>query len=139
MSTTNKSMIIVTSVWGEAKTFRLMPISNDCPFSEGIYDPQSEVLVIMSKHTKESFHLVPRLDDNGDPMPAKVKRASGLPYKEERKAIATYQEYYIPEKAEITNIIEMFAVNADTYDYKKFLEKSKIIKAPEKKIELIQP
>jgi len=139
MSTTNKSMIIVSSIWGESKTFRLMPISNDCPYSEGIYDPQSKVLVIMSKTTKESFHLLPKLDDNGDPIASKVKRPSGVPYREERKAIETFQEYYVPEKAEIINIVEMFAVNADTYDFKKFLEDSKIIKVPEKKIEILQP
>lgn len=117
-----------------------MPISADCPYSEGIYDPQSRVLVIMSKITKESFHLLPKLDDNGDPIPSKTKRPSGVPYREERKAIDTYQEYYIPEKAEIINIVDMFAINADTYDYKKFLaDESKIIKVPEKKIEILQP
>lgn len=116
-----------------------MPISNECPYSEGIYDPQSKVLVIMSKTTKESFHLLPKLDDNGDPIASKVKRPSGVPYREERKAIETFQEYYVPEKAEIINIVEMFAVNADTYDFKKFLEDSKIIKVPEKKIEILQP
>jgi len=66
-----KPMTLVTSNWNGQTTFRLIPISLEAAFSEGIYDPSDKVLVLMSKHVKESVHLIPRLDDNGDPVPLK--------------------------------------------------------------------
>lgn len=137
MSTPTQNMLIITSVWGDKKTFRLIPIANECPYSEGIYDPESKVLVMMSTTKKETYQMLPKLDDNGDPMPAESKRLSGKNYREERKSFETFNEYYITEKEEIINIVDMFACNKDTFDYKKYLNTSGIITGPEKKIELI--
>lgn len=131
-------MMLFTSDWMGTKSFRLMPIQENCTFIEGLYDPAQKVLVMISKQKKESFHMLAKLNENGDAQKLKAPRTNGKPFPEERKTIDTYQEYYISEKKEIENIIEMFAVNADTFLYKDFLEKD--ITIPEQpKIHLINP
>jgi hypothetical protein len=66
--------------------------------------------------------MLPKLDDNGDPAPLKVKRANGRMVKEERKSIETFQEYYIEDMDAMHSIIDVFAVNKSTFDYKKFMK-----------------
>ncbi len=116
-----KSMMLITSTWGTSKTFRLFPLTNECPFAEGIYDPEQQALaMISSKDKKESFHMLTKLDEQGDPQKLKKPRANGRNYPEERKAMETMYEHYITETKEIEDIISWFAINADTYDYKKY-------------------
>lgn len=45
-TTANKSMLLFTSDWAGTKSFRLMPIQENCPFIEGLYDPTQKVLVM---------------------------------------------------------------------------------------------
>jgi len=132
-----KSMMLISSKWGEADSFRLIPIENNCPFVEAIYDPDTRVLVLISNVKKQSLHMLAKLDEQGDPVKLKKPRANFKPFPEERKTIETFQEYYITEKSEIENIINMFATNAETFNYSTFL--SGIVKPEEKKLQLIQP
>ena len=48
----NKSMMLVTSSWGPRKTFKLMPITPDAIYNEGIFDPDSKVLALIGKEKK---------------------------------------------------------------------------------------
>jgi len=130
-------MMLISSKWGEADSFRLIPIENNCPFVEAIYDPDTRVLVLISNVKKQSLHMLAKLDEQGDPVKLKKPRANFKPFPEERKTIETFQEYYITEKSEIENIINMFATNAETFNYSTFL--SGIVKPEEKKLQLIQP
>ncbi len=114
-----------------------MPIAQECPYTEGLFDPGNKVLVMMSKDKKEIFHMVPKLDDNGDPIKVKTPRPAGRPpYKEERKIMQTYQEHYITEKDEVQAMIELIATNSDSYDYKQYLNPA-IIQVP--KASIIMP
>jgi hypothetical protein len=132
-----KTMMLITSTWGENKTFRLIPIENNCPFVEAIYDPEGGVLVLISNVKKQSLHMLAKLDEQGDPVKLKKPRANFKPYPEERKTIETFQEYYVAEKSEIKEIINMFAINADSFDYSSTL--AGVVKPEEKKLQLIQP
>lgn len=115
------TMMLVQSTWNDKQTFRLIPISNECPYVECIMDPDTKVFVIISRITKTTLHMLPKLDDNGDALPAKVKRANGRAVREERQKIETFQEFYIEDVTAITDLVELFAVNAKTFDYKSFL------------------
>lgn len=132
-----KKMLLVTSNWQEQKSFRLLPLTIDSPYSEGIYDPGSKVLVLMSTLKKESFHMMPKLDENGDPTATKQPRPSGKRYKEQRQTVETFTEFYVTEKSEITNLINMIAVNSDVFDFAQYLEVSTIVPVEKPKIELI--
>lgn len=109
-----KSMMIVSQDYMDKPTFGLIPVSQDCPFVEAVFLPNTQQLAIMSKTTKETFHFFARLDDNGDPIPAKRRVESRNPYKEERKLINTFYEYYLKDEADIRRFIELFAMNADS-------------------------
>jgi hypothetical protein len=118
----NKTMLLVTSSWGPKKTFKLLPSDLNCPYNEAIYDADSRVLAVISKQSKDSLHMVAKLNEWGDPLMMKIgKRQNGKDYAEERKTLNTFYEYYIEEPKEIENFINMFAINADTYDFSQYV------------------
>lgn len=117
------NMLLVKSSWNEGETFRMLPISADCPYVECIFDPSQKVFVVISKIVKTTLHMLPKLDDNGDPAPLKTKRLNGRMVKEERKQIETFQEYYVEDMTAIEDIINLFAVNSDKFEYKSYLFK----------------
>jgi hypothetical protein len=118
-----KSMMLITSSWGVRKTFKMLPVTKDCPFNEVIFDPEDKVLAVISKEKKETFHMMTKLNEWGDPLHMKIgKRENGKDYAEERKALETFYEYFISEEAEIKQFIEMFGINADTFDLAVFNE-----------------
>jgi hypothetical protein len=117
------NMLLVKSSWNEGETFRMVPLTIDCPYVECIFDPATKVFVIISKVVKTTLHMLPKLDDNGDPAPLKVKRANGRTVKEERRQIETFQEYYLEDISAIETLIDIIAVNKSDFDYKSFLFK----------------
>ena len=115
--------MLVSGNWGPYKTFKLIPVSTECPYIEAIFDQSSKILAVISKDKKPTYHMVPKLDDNGDQIPMKLgKRANGKDHKEQRVMMDTYQEYYINDLEEVDTIVKAFALNADTYDYKKTMD-----------------
>jgi hypothetical protein len=117
-----KSMLLITSVWQMKKTFKLMPISKDCPFVECIYDPESKMLAVVLDKIKETYHMLPKLDENGDPISVKGRpRPAGQKTKEERRLVQTYGEVYLADPTDQEQIIELFALNSDVFDYKSMM------------------
>lgn len=117
-----KSMMLITSSWNNDKTFKMIPVSSNCPYVECIYDPKAKVLAVMSTVKKNLFHMVPKLDPNGDPEFRKVPAKDGVPVKQERRTIETFQEYYVETASEIKDFINGFAINADSFDYNTIME-----------------
>jgi hypothetical protein len=111
-----KSMILVQSTWQEAQTFRMIPISESCPYVECIFDPGTKVFVVILKITKTALHMLPKLDEYG----LAVTGSKGT--KQDRNKIDVFQEFYLEDQAGIIDIIELFAVNAKKFDYKSFME-----------------
>ena len=64
-------------------------------------------------------------------------RMNGKQYKEERKSLETFTEHYISENKEIEEMVKEHAINADSFDFKKYMVESSII-VPEKKSKLIK-
>jgi len=115
-------MMLVTSAWGNKKTFRLIPAAVTAPYNEAIYDPEVKVLAIISKEKKDNFQMMPKLNEFGDPQTLKIgKRSNGKDYAESRVTVETYYEYYVENEQEIISIINMFAINADSFDYQTYL------------------
>ena len=124
-----KTMMLIKSAFGSMKSFKLIPIHNDCPYVECLFSPSEKIMVVISKFMKQSYHMVPRLDDNGDQVPVKGKpRANGKDFREERRAMDTCSEHYVVTEEEIRELIQMFAVNPDAFDIDEFfLEESNIV------------
>lgn len=131
MNTSVKPMMLITGAWGQTKTFKMLPLTADAPFNEAIYDRDSKVLALVSKEKKQSMHMVAKLDDNGDVKRMKIgRRDNGKDYAEERKTLETYYEYYVEDPQEIKEIINLLAINADSFDYKQYLDAANIVAAP---------
>jgi hypothetical protein len=126
------TMMLVQATWNEKQTFRMIPVADSCPYVECIFDPDTKVFVIISKITKHSLHMLPKMDDNGDPMATKSKRPNGRNFREERHKIEVFQEFYVEDTSAMTDLIAMFAVNAGTFDYKKFLGAAELDAKPKK-------
>jgi hypothetical protein len=133
--TVEKSMLLISSFRDGAPTFRMMPLTKDCPYGEVVYVPQAKALVVFHKHTVEGLHMVPKLDDNGDSVRALKPRADGNPYKQERKTLTTPHESYLTDKSEIEMFVSMFGYNSE-FDYKRFMIEPKA--APESLIQTIE-
>jgi hypothetical protein len=109
------TMMLVQATWQESQTFRMIPISESCPYVECIFDPGTKVFVIISKIKRTSLQMLPKLDEYGQP----VTGAKG--HKEERNKIDVFQEFYIEDKIAVEDLINLLAVNASTFDYKAFM------------------
>jgi hypothetical protein len=119
----NNTMMLITSSWGPAKTFKLIPITKECPYNECIFDVQQKVLAVISKESKESFHMMPKLNELGDIQRLKMgKKENGKDYAEERRALVTFYEYYIENKEEVITFINSIAENAEAFDFQQYLD-----------------
>ena len=110
-----KSMMLVQSSWQESQTFRMIPIAESCPYVECIFDPGTKVFVIISKTTKHTLHMLPKLDEYGQV----ITGAKGT--KQDRHKIEVFQEFYIESVEAIKELVEHFAINAKKFDYKSFM------------------
>ena len=116
-----KNMMLVNSSFRGMKSYSLIPVSLDCPYVETMYDPSSGMMAVITKQKKESFHMVPKLDEEGQPM--RLKRPNpqtGKTVKEVRVKVDTFSEFYITDKEDLDNFITLFAINSLDFDYKAF-------------------
>lgn len=125
-----KSMLLISSQRQGVPTFRMMPLTEDCPFIEAVYEPRAMALIIFYKHQVEGLHMVDQIDGNGDSVRALKPRASGNPNKEERKMLRTAHETYITNKAEIQYFVMLMAHNQE-FNYAQFMVDPKLAVATE--------
>jgi len=111
----NESMMLLQASWQDQQTFRMIPITEDCPYVECIFDPGTKVFVVISKIKKTTLHMLPKLDEYGQA----VTGTKGM--KQERHKIEVFQEFYVEDVSAIEELIKTFAVNAEKFDYKKFM------------------
>jgi len=122
MSTIGSNMMLIHSAFRNAKSFGLVPASLECPYVEAMYDPSSGILAVISKVKKESFHMLPKLDENGEPVRLKAPNPStGKVVKEQRVLVETFGEHYITDKNDIETFIHWFAINAQSFDFKQYM------------------
>ena len=117
------NMLLVDSYMGPYKTFALVPMNANCPWVEVIFEPTGGTLIALSKEKKQTYKMLPKLDDNGDAQELKLtKRASGQNYKEERRLLETFHEIVITGLDSTKEFVNSFAINADTYDFEKYMK-----------------
>ena len=107
-----ESMLVYTSNWYGKDSFKMMPITDDCPFLEVIFDPSTTVLAVIGKSMKQKPQMVPKLNGKGQPITVKsAEGTAGLA--EERVIFESYYEYYVDDPEDIINFVKMYAVNFD--------------------------
>jgi hypothetical protein len=116
-----QNMMLVNSTFRNTKSFTLIPVSSDSPYVEAMFDPSSSILAVISKVMKQSYHMVPKLNEDGEPQRLKHPNPqTGKTVKEERRLVDTFSEFYLSDKKDIETFIHMFAVNAAEFDYNTF-------------------
>lgn len=118
------------------KSFAMIPVSNNSPFIECIYDIKSSVLAAIGRTKKDAFHMAPRLDANGLPEMVKYPKAGENPRKQQRISQETYSEYYLHQN-EVEAFVNYFAVNSESFNIKKILEFTPPVQKEEKESKLI--
>lgn len=126
----NKTMMLYTTATNGDKTFSLMPLTDDCPFNEAIYMPKLEALAVLSKSTRDTFTMMERLDENGNPTGQVGKGGDSSKAKMQRVQISSPWEYFIHEKEEIRDFVIANAVNADTFSFQKYLTALEVVDTP---------
>ncbi len=116
-----KTMMLINSFWQGDVTFKMIPISTDCPFAEVIYIIKGKGLAVISKIEYEKFSLVPRLNSKGDRIPIKKGKQGEMEFEQDRKLFRTLYEYQIIDRSEVEWFIKKFAENEELFDYQKFL------------------
>jgi len=111
MQKETKCMFVYSTDWYGRKSFRMLPMSSECPFNEVIYDPNTRVLAVISKDKKDKPQMLPKLSDKGQVI--QLKGVEGQQIIEERRIMETYYEYYIDNKSDIEKFIMTFALNSD--------------------------
>jgi hypothetical protein len=116
--TNSKSMHLVkgTLAFEEKSkvTFKMIPITKDCPYLEAIYHPVYHGLGVVGKFKKKEPVMMPILDKWGQQT---IKDGKVL---QDRRMIDSWHEYLLMTKEEVTEFINMFADNAETFDYQSF-------------------
>ena len=139
MTEITKTMYLYKSHWGQIPTFKMLPLTRECPYVECLFDPMGKILAILSKDKQESLKMIAKLDLNGDPEKTKNgKRPNGKDYKEERRTIATHMEFYIEDKTDVLQFIAMHAVNLKEFpldDYFRTILSPEVVTAP--KLEIV--
>jgi hypothetical protein len=129
----SKNMMLYTTATNGDKTFGMLPLNSDCPFNEAIYMPKLEALAILSTSNRDTFTMLERLDENGEPAMSVVKERNGgskqIP-KQQRMQVSSPWEYFIHEKDEIVDFIKTMGVNAETFDYFKFMTTLETVEQP---------
>ena len=121
MAQVGQNMMLVNSSFRNAKSFTMIPVSIDSPYVEAMFDTTSGILAVISKVMKQSYHMVPKLGDNGEPMRLKTPNPqTGKTVKEERRLVDTFSEFYLTDKNDIELLINMFAINAEQFDWQQY-------------------
>jgi hypothetical protein len=128
------SMLLSTSTWaqGKAESFKLLPLTKDCPYIEAFFDPFAQTMVITSVNTLDQFTTLERLDDLGE----KLRDKNGKT-KVDRIRVANNKQFFIDKPEEIAHFVNTVAFNADTYDFAKYLTGTIIVPdvVPAKEVE----
>lgn len=128
------NMMLYTTATNGVKTFGLMPTDDTCPFNEAIYMPSLEALAVLSKTTRDTFTMLERLDENGETslttVKDKEKGGNRQVTKQQRVQVQSPWEYFINEKDEIREFIKLHAINADTFDYAKYMTSLETVESP---------
>jgi len=130
MAQIGQNMMLVNSSFRNAKSFTMIPVSSDSPYVEAMFDPTSSILAVISKVMKQSYHMVAKLDEDGQPQRLKNPNPqTGKTVKEERRLVDTFSEFYLSDKLDIKDFINIFAINAASFDYESFfidIKKTKV-------------
>ena len=118
-----KNMILINAPFGMSRSFKMIPVTLDCPYVECIFSTEDKIMVVISKVMKQSYHMLPKLDSNGDAVPVKGKpRQNKKVVVEERRLVDTFSEFYLMTPEEISGFVHSFAINSKEFPFEDFMK-----------------
>ena len=123
MSETNqlKTMMLVVQEFQGIPTFSLIRVDERAPYVECMFIPQTKQFALVSNVKKDTFQMLPKLDDNGDMVGCKARK-NGKFFKEERRPLVSYYEHMLVNREDIIGLIKVLAINEKTFKYLPFLD-----------------
>ena len=93
------------------ETYALLPLTKDAVFAEGLYYPNEKFLLLLSKDTKEKFHIVERLTQFGVIERDKATNKE----KKERVRMETNYEHYLFSPRDLEWFSNTYVINAEEF------------------------
>lgn len=101
------SMMPYFTYENEQKTFRLLPISIECPYNEMIFDTENKVLIVISKIKKKDLEVVPKTNTSFSL--SNVFNNNHLYNTQNQEVISeNYYQYFIEDLEDMQKIIRYF-------------------------------
>lgn len=112
MTQINQSMMIINMEWDNHSTFRMIPITEECPYIDAVFNLAERILIIYNKEFKEKPVTMVKLSSNGTPITLHAAdKNNPVSYAEERVLMNSYYEYYIKDVNDIQEFIKLVAIN----------------------------
>lgn len=118
------NMLLISGMWQGVPTFKMIPVTEDCPYIEVVFMPRDRVLAVVSKVKEDRYQMIHRLDNKGNTIPINGKKdeKGEQLFEMQRVVVNTYHDYYVVNPIEMEKFVERFAVNGDSYPYKQLIE-----------------
>ena len=126
------SMIFLKEKEGTFDTFKLIPVSNECGFTEIRFNYAKKILTIISKQTYEGFQIIPRINSDGVYEKSKSHETG---YKHERVRMAQFYDYILTDKEDIKTFVNLMDGTVKTDDLEKYF--IVVAEAPKEKTKVL--
>jgi hypothetical protein len=115
----------------EKVTFKMLPLTSECPYAEVEFDASSGALAVISRHQRPMPNFLEKLDDKGRRIKVGTNE-EGEVLTAKRAVIAdSPYEYYLRDARDIEQFMALTAFNLDHPVYQYFLQASKAQQAQE--------
>jgi hypothetical protein len=103
---------------GEYDSFRVISLTNNCPFNEIVYDKSTNILVVISKQHKQGVEYLPKDLSILQSIPNMFTSNASYNVPTEKVITDNYYEYYIENPEDMIKLLKYCC--GDFYD--SFLE-----------------
>lgn len=110
----------------EMESYSLLPLTENTPYIDGMFYPDQCILLLLTKSTRETFQMVPKLDQFGNPEFVKVATAGNkhpeIKDRMERTRLEIPHQHMMSDMRDIIWFAAEYVANAD--DFSAFVNES---------------
>lgn len=114
-------MLISAKTQNNQQTFRMVPLTAECPYNLAEFDVEHSNLILVLKEKINSLKTVPKLGPDGSFIPVKNPKPDTPGVEIERRMIEENLEVHINNMESIDEFIKLVAINASTFKYQQYI------------------